>query len=266
MNGTTFPSYPGQEQHDNQYQSGTRYGDNNNYGQNQSQNNHWQNQSNEGFQKKPWDGQKKQWDGQKKPWNGQKKNWERPKETDMSLYKPYAATGNRDAPPEIISKFEAIAKKLEALGYTARVGGFEGIEEAVEKATTKNEIHLPWRDFAQKQSKFTFTTDRAMAIAKMFHPTFDTMKKSVQLFLAKNARLVMGDKVNSPALFLLCWTEDGVESIKEKTSRSGFTGHPIAIASAVGIPIFNLGNPSAEQRLNVYLESMKPEQVSSYQT
>lgn len=259
MNGTTFPSYPGQEKQENQYQNGTRFGDNANYGQNQN------NSNSQGFQKQPWDGQKKPWDGQKKPWNGQKKNWERPKETDMSLYKPYAATGNREAPPEILKKFEEIARKLETLGYTARVGGFEGIEETVEKATTKNEIHLPWREFGQKQSKFTFTTDRAMAIAKMFHPTFDTMKKSVQLFLAKNARIVMGDKMNSPALFLLCWTEDGVESAKEKTSRSGFTGHPIAIASAVGIPIFNLGNPSAEQRLNLYLESMKPEQVSSYQ-
>ena len=209
MNGTTFPSYPGQEKQENQYQNGTRFGDNANYGQNQN------NSNNQGFQKQSWDGQKKPWDGQKKPWNGQKKNWERPKETDMSLYKPYAATGNREAPPEILKKFEEIAKKLEALGYTARVGGFEGIEETVEKATTKNEIHLPWREFGQKQSRFTFTTDRAMAIAKMFHPTFDTMKKSVQLFLAKNARLIMGDKMNSPALFLLCWTEDGVESAKQ---------------------------------------------------
>ena len=231
-----------------------------------------------GFEKKPWQGnqggEKKPWQGggEKKPWNGEKKPWQggggggggkpfqRPVETDMSLYKPYAATGNREATPEICQKFAEIAKMLERYGYTARVGGFEGIEEAVEKATTKHEVHLPFREFNQKQSKFTYTSDRAMAVAKMFHPTFDTMKKGVQLFLAKNARLVLGDKMNAPALFLLCWTEDGVESVKDRTSRSGFTGHPIAIASALGIPVFNLGKPNAEQRLNMYLDSVNQAQ------
>lgn len=239
MYGTTFPSFDGHDPSPPpQESSSSSY---------QAEKKPWENRQGGDYQKKPWDGQKKQWDG------GQKKPFERAKETDMSLYMPYACTGNNDAPAEILKKFEEITQKLDRLGYTARVGGFDGIEDTVEKAVTRKEVHLPWRDFNNKQSKFTFTTDRALHIARQFHPTFDTMKKSVQTFLAKNVRLILGNNVASPALFLLCWTEDGVESIRDRTSRTGFAGHPIAIASALNMPVFNLGRAGAEQRLELYL-------------
>lgn len=250
MNSTTFPSYPGQEQDSQQFQNGTRYGNNSNGGY----------QNNQGGQK-PW--QKQGWQNnrggngggggnwQKKPWQG------RQEETDLTLYKPYACTGNTECPPEILEKFDRVAKKLEELGYTVRVGGMDGIEDRIEKLVQKKEVHLPWKGFAEKDSRFTYNSERAFAIAKMFHPTFDSMKKGVQAFLAKNARLILGDKMNSPALFLVCWTEDGVETAKEKTAKTGFGGHPIAIASAVGIPVFNLAKPDAEQRINMLVESTR---------
>lgn len=214
----------------------------NNHGSQQGQNN-WQNKNNS---QGNWNGNR-QGGFQKKQWN------KRPDDGDLTLYMPYAVTGNQDCPPEIISKFIEIAKRLETAGYTARCGGMDGIEDAVEKAVKKVEVHLPWRGFNEKESRFTYNSERALAVAKMFHPTFDTMKKSIQAFLAKNARIIMGDRMNSPALFLLCWSEDGVETFSKKTSRTGYAGHPIAIASALGIPVFNLGNPEAEQRLNFYL-------------
>lgn len=259
MNDTTFPSYPGQEQDNQQHQSGTQYGNNNpNYQNNQGGQKPWQNNNGGNYQKKPWQGGSGGGGGswQKKPWQGGS-GFKRAEETDMSLYKPYACTGNADCPAEILEKFDRITKKLEELGYTVRVGGMDGIEDRIEKLIPKHELHLPWRDFNGKQSKFTYNSERTFAIAKMFFPTFDTMKKGVQAFLAKNARLILGDKVVSPALFLLCWTEDGAESVKERTNRTGFTGHPIAIASAVGIPVFNLAKSDAEQRLDFLIEGTR---------
>lgn len=281
MYGTTFPPAPGgghqNDQYGEQRQGGypdrqrsygndqgqrSSYGGNNsNQGQRQSYGSgggggyqgggggNWNNNRNQGGG-----------GGGKPPWNS-RQPFKRPEETDMTLYKPYAATGNKDCPPEILRKFEELAKMLETQGYTARIGGLEGIEETVEKTQVKQELILPFKEFNQKQSKFTWASERAFAIAKMFHPTFDSIKKGAQYFLAKNARLILGDKMNSPALFLICWTEDGAESAREKTSRTGFSGHPIAIASAIGIPIFNLGKPDAEQRLKLYLESTHGEAV-----
>ena len=273
MYNTTFPMPDGmpEQQGQPQGQSQGHHGGQNQYGQsNQSGNDG-------GYQKKPWQnnnyqgnqggqGQQRQWGNQGQGggggggWSqnrggGGGGGWQRPKETDLSFYKPVAMTGNPDAPPEIIERMIQIAKRLEAMEFTVRIGGMQGIEDAIEKAIEKKEVHLPFKDFDQKQSKFTYVSERATAVAKMFFPNWDAMKKGVQLFLAKNARVLMGQRVDSPALFFVCWTQDGVESFKDTTNRTGFTGHSIAIASALGIPIFNLGNPTAEQRLNMYLET-----------
>jgi hypothetical protein len=197
---------------------------------------------------------------QKKPWNGGQGGGgggvgfqKRPEDTDMTLYKPYACTANEDAPPEIKNKFIEIVKMLENNGYTLRTGGMEGVEEIVENSVTKKEVHLPWREFAGKQSRFTFNSDRAYAIAKKYHPTFDGLSKGVKCFLAKNARLVLGNNMTSPALFLLTWTEDGATSSRDRTARTGFAGHPIAIAAGIGIPVINLARSDAEQKLNMLI-------------
>lgn len=294
MSGTTFPSYPGQQ--DQQYQPGGSMPSGDRFpsqpsqppqpSQHEYRNDNGGGGNNGGYQSR--DNQRPAYQGGGGGWqrngggnngggwqrggnNGGGGGWQRngggnnggagawnkkADDGDLTLYKPYAVTGNQDFTPEIKTKLENLVKKLEGLGYTARTGGMDGIEKVVIDATKKIELHLPWRGFNDMESKFTYNSDRAFAVAKQFHPTFDTMSKGVQAFLAKNARLIMGDKMNSPALFLLCWTEDGVESVRNKTARTGFTGHPIAIASAIGIPVFNLGKPDTEQRLNFYLESL----------
>ena len=261
MNGTTFPNPAYDTQGgqnygppDNQYQNYSNQ-QNQNTG-NYNQGGYQQGNSNQGGYQQNNNG------GYSKPWQNNRQNgggggFKRKPDDDLTLYKPYACTGNQNCPPEIMEKFVRIAKKLEELGYTARVGGMDGIEDTVEKAINKKEVHLPFKDFNQKQSKFTYNSERAFAVAKMFHPTFDSMKKGVQCFLAKNARLLLGDRMNSPALFLVCWSEDGVESGKMKTNQTGFAGHPIAIAGALGIPIFNLARPDTEDRINFIIESAR---------
>lgn len=269
--GNTFPAYDGQEEdrrngdyrpsqnnyggRHNQNNQGNQgggerqsYGSQNNYNRNNGQGsqggynrNNYQNNNQGGYQN-----------------NGGQNNhrFERKPETDLSLYKPYAFTANNDIPEEVMSRICDIMRDLERRGYTLRTGGMEGPEDTAEKAVEKKEIHLPWKDFNEKKSKFTWTSERAMAVAKMFHPAFDSMKKGVQIFLAKNARLVLGNKVDSPALFLLTWTEDGAESAREKTARTGFSGHPISIASALRIPIFNFGREGSFDRFDHYLSTL----------
>lgn len=286
MNGTTFPphefgddefsnsgSNEGQRQYSGQNRdSGDRQGGYQNnqggdqswknrdsgggYQNNRNNQNYQNNQGGQGGGNRSWGSGGGQSGFQKKPWNGggggggfQK----RPEDTDMTLYKPYACTANDDAPQEIKDKFIEIVKMLENNGYTLRTGGMEGVEEIVENSVTKKEVHLPWRDFAGKQSRFTFNTDRAYAIAKKYHPTFDGLSKGVKCFLAKNARLILGNNMTSPALFLLTWTEDGATSSRDRTARTGFAGHPIAIAAGIGIPVINLARSDAEQKLNMLI-------------
>lgn len=247
MNSTTFPDFQGSQS------SGSE--------------NHWE--------KKPWQGngggggyEKKPWQGnnggsyEKKPWqgNGGGGKFQRKEEPlDPTIYLPCAVSGNKGAPPEIIAKIKELVTFISEHGFTVRTGCDGEVELAADDAATaKRERILPWREFEGKESKLTWNSERAAVIAKRYHPTYDNMKKGVQHILGKNARLALGDKMNSPARFLLVWTEDGVESVREKTARTGLAGHIIAIASAAGIPIYNLGNPTAEQRLREYINQIVP--------
>lgn len=187
---------------------------------------------------------------------GFQKNYQRNEEPEGEavLYKPYVGTGNKEAPPDIVETMKRLAAELEKAGYLMRCGGMDGPEDIFEKATTKNEIHLPWRGFNEKDSKFTFTPNQAKELAKQFQTGFDGLKPVIQTFLAKNVRMIMGKDLKSPALFMITWSDDGAESLKEKSIKTGNAGHAIAIADALRIPIFNLGKHDAEIRLKRYLK------------
>lgn len=179
------------------------------------------------------------------------------------LYFPYAAFGSDNPPPHIIDQIQKTAKRLEMLGFTMRCGGMVGCEDIFEKATNKQEIHLPWRDFDKKQSKFTFTMDEAKILAGKFQPGFEGLKPVIQTFLAKNVRVLQGKDLKSPAIFMILWTEDGAENSRERSPRTGNAGHAVAVADAMRIPVFNLGRQGSFERLNDYIGNMESQQQSA---
>lgn len=168
-------------------------------------------------------------------------------------YMPYVATGNKDAPPDIQEQMRQAALELEKLGYTMRCGGMDGMEDFIEKTVSRKEIHLPWKGFNDKDSKFTFTPNAAKELASKLQPGFEGLKPVIQTFLAKNVRMIMGKDLKSPAMFMIVWTEDGAETLQEKTVKTGNSGHAIAVACTVRIPVFNFGKPGAYDRLKRYL-------------
>lgn len=196
--------------------------------------------------------------GYRKPYGNNNGYQSRPKEpfdeSSVRLYKAYAGTGNRETPPDVLTRMKSLAKLLDQFGYTLRVGGMDGPEEAFEAGVEKAELHLPWRDFNNRQSKSYFNSDEIKTIAKMFHPTFDGLKPAIQAFLCKNVRMVLGKDLKSPARFIVCWSEDGAETSSERTNKTGSIGHVISLAAAMKIPVFNLGKPDAESRLKAFLE------------
>ena len=212
---------------------------------------------------RPNGGQYNQGGYQKKPYNGggqggyQQGGFQRKPKPDfgpIELYKPYTMVSNREASVSVLGRMTEIAKMLDSKGFTCRIDGAEGASSAVEPVQCRKELMLAWKGFNEKESSFTYTPPEALELAKKFHPTFESAKPAVQTFLARNVRLVMGQTLKSPVRFMVIWTEDGAESVRERTSKTGFAGHLIALASALGVPIFNLQKADAEQRLSVWLE------------
>lgn len=238
---------------------------------NDNQGNSWQGSKTQNWQNKDGgdrgnyqnkDGSEK--GGYQNKGNYQKRNnfYKKQEEDDSEprLYKAYVGTGNRDAPQGVLDDMKRLASELEGFGYMLRTGGMDGPEAAFEDGAKELELHLPWRGFNDKQSKFTFTSNQAKGIAAMFHTSFDALKPVIQTFLAKNVRLLLGKDLKSPAMFAIIWSEDGAETLKEKSSKTGSAGHVIAIASAMKIPVYNIQRSDAETRLKTYLGLLSDEQ------
>lgn len=194
------------------------------------------------------------WKGkQQGNWGGDRKFQPKPEEIDPTLYLSVAVTGDKDTPPDVLAKVKELAKWLESIGFTIRVGGDGPVEEAAEAAVNKKELLLPWKDFNGKTSPTTFSIERAHHIAKQFHPAYENMKKGIHGILAKNARLIMGNKMMSPATLLITWTPDGAENGRSVNVGTGFSGHAIKIATAARVPVFNLQRPDAESRIRNFV-------------
>lgn len=168
--------------------------------------------------------------------------------------KSYVGIGNPDTPYTVQTQITGLAKKLEEMGYTLRTDGGQGGSEAfVKGASSLIEIIIPWKKFNGQEAGFFKTLPEAFDIVRKFAPAFDSMKEVVQKILASKAHLVLGTDLTQPAKFIICWSSDGLEDGKKRTAKSGFVGTPISLATANDIPVFNLKNPDAIDRLKQFL-------------
>ncbi len=194
---------------------------------------------------------------QNSSWGG-KKQWNNKKDEDIDpskvfVYRPYIITGDRNTPPEVADRMIVAMKQLEEKHFTTRTTGLDGPDNAVEAQATNLELFLPWKGFNNKVSKNYYNTKECLIIAKQFHPAFDGLKPAIHAFLGCNVRLVLGNNLKSAARFMICYTEDGAENEKSRTSKTGNLGLPISIATTMRIPVFNFRHTDAEERLYTFL-------------
>lgn len=146
--------------------------------------------------------------------------------------KYYAGIGSRETPKEVLDMMSKISLYLEKNGYILRSGGADGADSAFEKEISKKQIFLPWKNFNNNPSPLFRISEEAKDIAKKFHPYFDNMKQGAQKLHSRNVYQVLGENLNEPVDFVICWTKNGGES--------GGTGQALRIAREYKIKIYNL--------------------------
>jgi len=166
----------------------------------------------------------------------------------------YTGIGSRKTPTKYLLYMYAVARVLENNGYMLYSGGAEGADTAFfngvhDKIYTK--IFLPWNGFNGLRSQYTIP-DQAVEIARTLHPVFDSLSQGTQKLHSRNVQQILGHDLHHPTNFVVCYTDDGVETADKVTSKTGGTGTAIKLASLHGIPVFNLRNKDAERRLSLY--------------
>lgn len=176
-------------------------------------------------------------------------------------YRAFTIDVKFKAKEDIIKIFEEVAKKLEELGYTYRSGGNDSeLDQRVSAIMSKKEVYLPWKGFNDLDSEYNYPSEKARDIANKYHPIYNELGFAVQAIVARMSHRVLGPDCLTPVDFLLCWTDDGVETHKARTTKTGTVGQVISIANDHNIPVFNFCNFDAKQRFIDYLKTVKDRQ------
>ena len=149
----------------------------------------------------------------------------------------YAGIGSRSTPENLKPTIKALVEILNDKGFVLRSGGADGADLFFEEYSNPKmkEIFLPWPGFnGHKSGIYKPICKRAKRLASKFHPAWDNLKDSVQNLIARNGYQILGENLDDPVEFVLCWTPNG--------KVQGGTAQAIKIANFLHIPVFNLYN------------------------
>lgn len=173
----------------------------------------------------------------------------------------YAGIGSRRVPSNISADMGWEGYNLATLGFVLRSGGANGADTAFEVGCDtgrgKKEIYLPWKGFNGNRSHRYNIQERAYVIAEEVYPFgWNRQHEEVKNFMARNTMQILGETLDDPVAFVLCWTPDGCERIEKRKSRTGGTGQAIALASSLDVPVINMFNKDWKIRLETLLENL----------
>lgn len=148
--------------------------------------------------------------------------------------KYYAGIGSRETPPAILKMMTAIARRLSSFGYICRSGGADGADTAFEEGAVHKQIYLPWDGFNGRNVDGTsyIIPPYVEEYVFKYHPKPSNLSYAAKKLMSRNTYQVLGEDLNTPVEFVLCWTKDG--------KASGGTGQAIRIANDMNILVFNL--------------------------
>lgn len=154
-----------------------------------------------------------------------------------------------------------LAAWLAGEGMILRSGGAAGADTAFEEGCVSvsgpMRIYLPKPGWNGRRFGGPYTgkvDDRAFEIAARLHPGWGSLKPFVRMLHARNVHQVLGDNLDSPSEFVVCWTPDGASEPGETSSRTGGTGQAIRTAHEFGVKVHNI---SKQEHLDLVLSWME---------
>lgn len=157
----------------------------------------------------------------------------------LKMTKRYSGIGSRTAPLEVLNKAIQLGKELASKGYILHSGGADGMDSAFEEGCDlvngQKQIFLPWKNFNKNPSKLYNPPEEAMKMAEQLHPAWFACSYGAKKLHARNIQQVLGEKLDTPVDFVVCWTLSG--------SLSGGTATAMKLATLNNIPVYNLAVP-----------------------
>lgn len=178
----------------------------------------------------------------------QKNNFQKKEEVIEEPYVPVGIFIDRDFPTEVKQNLIRLASRLINKNVVVRYNADDmDVHTPISQLSNKKtEAFTPWKNFNNIESKHYYNTETAKHVAATNFAGWDKVPDAVKAMLARNVRLVFGDKNRSVVLCLITWSPDGANRVAEVTKDTGRSGTIIKLASTYGIPVINIAKPNAE--------------------
>ncbi len=167
----------------------------------------------------------------------------------------YAGIGSRETPPGVKPMIHEVSSFLSKMGFILRSGGAPGADTMFEEACEgEKEIYLPWKGFNRNESELFMDVIspelvlKSKEIAKKFHPNWNALTEASKKLMCRNTFQILGKDLNTPASFVVCWTQGG--------TINGGTGQAMRIAKDLKIPIFNLYHKDCVHKIKVHIVNL----------
>lgn len=187
------------------------------------------------------------------------------------MYKAYAGIGSRKTPKEVCEQMTHIASVLDGLGWTLRSGGAKRADQAFADGASafQYEEYIPWYNFSpprigvepilldQNTTVYDlaqmYWDSRPEGVDEGRYCDWASLRDTTKLFMMRNVHQIFGKDLHTPSKAVICWTENG--------AMKGGTSFAMWIAMQHQIPIFNLADSSAMERMGKFFD---PENGDNY--
>ncbi len=243
----------------NQNQGNGSYNNNNNY----QQNGGGYNKPNNGYNNNYRSNNNGNGGGyQNRPNNGG--GFQRKEEVVEDAYLPVTFYVDEGFPQEAKDKMFVLASKLINKGFTVRVNGDDKsfLERLTSLSSKFVEIYIPWRNFNEIDSKHYYNTLTANHIAQTNFSAWDKIPDAVKKFMARNVRMIFGDKNNSITMALVTWSQDGANKAHEVNKETGRASFIIKTAATYHFSVVNVGKAGSENLLEKHFNLLRSYNVS----
>lgn len=166
----------------------------------------------------------------------------------------YCGVGARETPVDVCAFMRGIAATLSERGWMLRSGHADGADISFEEGCTgTKEIYIPWNGFNKARHGYNGTYAvhclknhlQALDIAQQTHPNWKACGEAVQMLHTRNVYQILGMDLKTPVSMVICWTKDG--------NATGGTGQAVRLAERQSIPVFNLFQDDAVDKLQDFV-------------
>jgi len=184
------------------------------------------------------------------------------KDSLLRFNRMFTVMSHGEVPGETIILIEQLTKLLISKGFTYRFDGNVQDKASLQgysAGKSRSEIYLPWKGFNKDvTAKLNRPSEKAYGHAALFHKAFNKLPPTVRAIVARNVHMLIGDECNTPLNLFITYTPDGAETKADVDYKTtGNMSFMIYACEDLGIPVFNLKNASAKERIVEFLNALK---------